>query len=275
MKQIGWRLVNLLARMLDPDERDAVQGDFAESGQTAAQALRDLAGLVVRRRAAFWKDWRPWVAPIGLAVPVGLFFSRSYSPSIWTAWFGSQLRTIWTYGVRFQAGLPLADDLVTWVCFSFLPIAWLWSGGFALGSLARRAAWVHPAVIGPLLWFIGPLSLALFSSRLHGAWFWLLPQLALVLIPFLWGVRQGVRAGALRFGRVAWWAVALAVLTLAAQVEDGRSALAFAAWSRGAAWHGGLAWTPRLMPFAAIAWQFGLILAITRRRTDARPLTAH
>ena len=34
MTRIYWWLVDLLSRTLEPDERDAVRGDFAESGET-------------------------------------------------------------------------------------------------------------------------------------------------------------------------------------------------------------------------------------------------
>ena len=46
-----WRLVNIVARILHPDERDAVCGDLVESGATGGQALRDVFGLVIRRQA--------------------------------------------------------------------------------------------------------------------------------------------------------------------------------------------------------------------------------
>jgi hypothetical protein len=48
--------------MLDSDERLAVRGDLEESGETGLQAVWDVLGLVVRRQAALWKDWRPWLA---------------------------------------------------------------------------------------------------------------------------------------------------------------------------------------------------------------------
>jgi hypothetical protein len=62
MNRICWWFVDLVARTLEADERDAVCGDLAESGESGGQALRDLLGLVLRRQAALWKDWRPWLA---------------------------------------------------------------------------------------------------------------------------------------------------------------------------------------------------------------------
>jgi hypothetical protein len=237
-------MVDVLSRTLDPDERDAVRGDFAESGESAGHALHGLIGLVVRRQAALWKDWRPWAAPVGLIAPI-------LSGVLWIGWIGLQFRTIWTHGVRYEAGLPVIDDIVTLLCATLLPIAWAWIGGFAVGSLSRRTAWV---------WFIG----ALLAVRLHATPFLLLPEVVLILIPFLYGVYCGARRGAFGIDRAAWLAAAIAILTLLAQVEDGRSSLAFAAWSSGGAADGRLAWTPRLLPFAAIIWQFGFIFATQR-----------
>src|SRR5260221_2332799 len=71
MTRIGWWLVDTVSRMLEPDEREAVRGDFAESGETSAQALLNVLGLVARRQAAFWKDWRPWLALVGMVPPLG------------------------------------------------------------------------------------------------------------------------------------------------------------------------------------------------------------
>jgi len=67
MTRICWRLVDVVSRLLEPDERDAVRGDFAESGVTGGKALFDLIGLATRRQAARWKDWRPWLALLGIA----------------------------------------------------------------------------------------------------------------------------------------------------------------------------------------------------------------
>jgi hypothetical protein len=55
----------------------AVLGDFAESRETGSQALRDLFGLVVRRRAGLWLDWRPWVILVAFVVPLGTLLGIS------------------------------------------------------------------------------------------------------------------------------------------------------------------------------------------------------
>ena len=75
MTRICWWLVDLVSRMLEPDERDAVRGDFTESGENGVQALGDVVGLVVRRQAALWNDWRPWAVLGGLIIPLGMLLS--------------------------------------------------------------------------------------------------------------------------------------------------------------------------------------------------------
>ncbi|HXM45372.1 MAG TPA: hypothetical protein VN924_29315 [Bryobacteraceae bacterium] len=262
MNRVGWWLVDILSRTLEPDERDAVRGDFAESGESAGRALRDVIGLVVRRQAALWKDWRPWVAPVGLIAPVLCGGSG-------IAWIGWQFRTIRIYGVRYEVGLTLTDDVVRLACFSILAIAWAWSGGFVFGSLSRRTLRAHPALLIPLAWFCFAVLQALASSRLDGMLLWLLPPAILFLIPFLWGTRRGVRRGAFSTGTAVWLgAAAVTMLTFIVQVESSREGLAFAAWSGGGAMDGRLPWTPRLLPFAAIIWQFGLMSAAMRSKEN-------
>ncbi|MGH9696294.1 MAG: hypothetical protein ACRD5Z_19255, partial [Bryobacteraceae bacterium] len=71
-----WWCVELASHALEAPEREAVRGDFAESGETGGQALRGLLGLIMRRQAALWKGWGPWAALLGLVVPLGMMLSR-------------------------------------------------------------------------------------------------------------------------------------------------------------------------------------------------------
>jgi hypothetical protein len=50
MTRICWWFVDLVSRMLDPDEREAVRGDFVESGESGGHALR---GVLVSSIADF------------------------------------------------------------------------------------------------------------------------------------------------------------------------------------------------------------------------------
>ena len=68
MTRICWRLVDILSRMLDADERQAVRGDLAESRECIGMALRDVLGLIVRRQIGLWTEWQPWLALLGVVV---------------------------------------------------------------------------------------------------------------------------------------------------------------------------------------------------------------
>ena len=63
--------------MLPPHEREVVQGDLLEGGESAWQSLVGILGLVIRREAALWRNWRPWLAAFGLALPA-VFFSWDF-----------------------------------------------------------------------------------------------------------------------------------------------------------------------------------------------------
>src|SRR5262249_30629147 len=74
--RFGWSLLGVLARALEPAERDVVLGDLAESGEGVGAAARHLLGLIVRRQAGLWLSWRPWLALFGVSCLAGLSLSR-------------------------------------------------------------------------------------------------------------------------------------------------------------------------------------------------------
>jgi len=55
MTRICWWLADKFSRLLEPAEREAVRGDFAELGDSSARVLREVLGLVIRRQAWSWK----------------------------------------------------------------------------------------------------------------------------------------------------------------------------------------------------------------------------
>src|SRR5579885_3526481 len=72
MTSIGQLLLERVARLLESEERDAVLGDLLEAGEGAARGLIEILGLFIRRQAALWQDWRPWLAAFGVALPATL-----------------------------------------------------------------------------------------------------------------------------------------------------------------------------------------------------------
>jgi hypothetical protein len=63
------RLTEVAAKLLRPGEREAVLGDLAEAGESGWEGLLDVLGLVIRRETTVWRNWRPWLAAFGLALP--------------------------------------------------------------------------------------------------------------------------------------------------------------------------------------------------------------
>src|SRR5262249_54308742 len=75
MRDPLWRLVDFASRALEPEEREAVRGDLAESGDGPFQALSHVLGLLARREAASWSNWRAWMVFLILIVPTALLLS--------------------------------------------------------------------------------------------------------------------------------------------------------------------------------------------------------
>jgi hypothetical protein len=212
MSNIFWRLADVASGMLDCGERDTVRGDLTESGATGGQALRDVLGLVLRRQAAVWKQWRPWLALVVLAVPLGMLLglvSRSMADG--SAIYAWLYLNNWTSSYLVNAGARL--DLLrhsSRILLEFLMLfCFSWTSGFMLGILARRTIAASGAlfclllVFGKLLGapprFLGhalsftarDLNAAVFELTFYRVMFPLIVQSVLVLVPSLWGMRQG------------------------------------------------------------------------------------
>ncbi len=223
MTRICWRLVDLVSRMLDPDERDAVRGDFAESGETGGRALRELLGLVIRRQAALWTDWRPWLGLVGLVAPLGLLLSVV---SGW--WAYRSAVSLWLYSSWWDSAFlwhPLyRDDLIETIVDFFLRsltlIGWSWTSGFVLGALSRRATWVNGALCCLLVFVVtlaGPPDQSgnsmIFSLAFYRVVFPLMLGMILVVFPLLRGMRRSLRRASLPLLPTLLWAALMTMLT--------------------------------------------------------------
>src|SRR5882757_11527622 len=85
MTSVAWSLVEVAAQLLERREREAVLGDLAETGESVWQGLFGILGLAVRRQLALWKNWRPWLASFGLALP-GSLLLMGFSVSVSSAY---------------------------------------------------------------------------------------------------------------------------------------------------------------------------------------------
>ena len=225
MSRTCWWLVDLVSRLLEPDERDAVRGDLAESGEAAGRALGGVFGLVVRRQAGLWKDWRPWLALVGVVVPLGLllglnsvWIGRSYDLYLWIAG---------NYGaidpaILRDTGLSVGRGMVLLACHSLLLGCWSWSAGFALGALSRGAMRVNGVLFCAML-LLGEgwgapkhhyyVAGAAFAKTLSSALLPLALLAVLVLVPSVWGMYEGRRRSTLNLPHAILWTAAMGILT--------------------------------------------------------------
>ncbi len=219
--------VEFLSRALAPDERDAVLGDLAESGDRGARALRGVLGLVVRRQAALWKDWRPWLGLLCLALPLGWLLSwnaigldRAGDLYLWMA------RNYPTIDPRMLAetDLRLRQGIVQLIAASLLLVSKSWISGFMLGILSRGVMWVNRTAFCLMLACVVFLEISRSGPYRYSVTGWVLPltfytailpplMLAtLVLMPALRGIARG-RRSAVPDSRIAiLWTVSILVL---------------------------------------------------------------
>jgi len=146
MTRICAWLFNQLSQLLEPDERDAVRGDLTESSETGWPALGELLGLVVRRQAALWKEWRPWVALVGLAVPIGfqislssLQFDSTYDLYRWIIRNHHDIDP----SILNDIGMSVPHGIAQMATQALLLIAWCSICSFVLASLSPRTIWVN------------------------------------------------------------------------------------------------------------------------------------
>jgi hypothetical protein len=219
MTALGWSVVDVVAQLLERDEREAVCGDLAEAGESSGQALMDVLGLVVRRHMLHWKSWRPWLAAFGLALPgtlllLGLSFSisqayqRMLDPVIFE-----------TTGFRLAPGLSLL------LCQVALLVGWSWTCGFVMGSVSRRTVWVSVALSCiPCLFCLSRFHIESMSRFC----------VLLFLPPAIWGVSRGLQIAPIRRGSAIALAVGITVLTIPTWSSTGpwipNWALSWPAW---------------------------------------------
>lgn len=199
-----WRLVNLVSGMLEPAERDVVRGDIEESGETGVQALGGVLGLVARRQAAMWKDWRPWFALVALVVPLGILLSvvstrTAHNSAIYIWLYANNWDWTLLANTAFQHDFPRVSANVF---LSYLTLAcWSWTAGFLLSSVARRTIAVTGALFCLVLLFAEPMGMvgsqrdlvnnsAVFAVKFYRVMFPPMVQAILVALPALWGMRQ-------------------------------------------------------------------------------------
>ncbi|MDA0206429.1 MAG: hypothetical protein O3A53_06795 [Acidobacteria bacterium] len=197
MNRLARLLVDKLSLALEPHERDAVRGDQTESGATAWQALREILGLVIRRQLQLWKDWRPWLVLGALVLPLGTLLSltsrrvaASSSVTLWMYlgnWTPIFLESPGSRSDLLRYAVTIGNQYLVLAC-------WSWAVGLLLGPLSRRTIPVNGILFSIAVWFASLLGTRYMSSSGPlGALFPLRSQALLVLLPAIWGMRQGRR----------------------------------------------------------------------------------
>jgi len=280
---LGWWLLSVLARALEPAERDVVLGDLAESGEGVGAATRNLLGLIVRRQVGLWLFWRPWLALFGVSCLAGLSLSRIV--------FRLNV-DLYKYAAHYATTLTARQEVAFLLCLAGALTVWSWTCGFVLGSLSGRAAWltwsVFYFVVLDSAWarFVLAGNIILRDPRTHetpldspqGALRLLMAATlplsiaALVfLFPALFGAFVGVRRRVLTVHHAYLIAAVNTALTI------------LTTWSTGwydpahlpARWPG-VPWSTRLLPFLLASWPAAYLLACSlpmgSRPKDHTPL---
>jgi hypothetical protein len=136
MGATGWGLVELVARLLSPNEREAVLGDLAEANQNVLRSLFDVLGLFFQRQGVLWRDWRPWLAGFGVALP-SCYLLMGVSASVTSTYV--RLFDPKDYIPCWPTG---REGFILFLCHIFLLIAWSWTAGFVVAWWSRGAVWV-------------------------------------------------------------------------------------------------------------------------------------
>jgi hypothetical protein len=207
----GWRCVEAAAGLLAPREREVVLGDLAEVDRATWRGLCDVLGLVVRRQLGLWKNWRPWAASFGLAMPASLFLMG------WSVQASGAIAGL--------LGEP-AQVRLLWFSLSslFLVVFWAWMAGFAVSAVSPGTLWA--SALGCCV----PCLYCLSEWPGHGL---SCLQLLVFVLPGLWGVWRGRRDRRLGLG----WAVFLAAVATPAPLMWGKGGWVHGCWLLWPGWY--------------------------------------
>jgi len=277
MTRIFWRLVDILSGMLDADERQAVRGDLAESGDCAGRALRDVLGLIARRQIGIWKQWQPWLALLGVVCLAGVPLSRILFR--FNVDLSQQLMAYQQYGVHFGTLLAPQQDMAFLLCLAVALLVWLWTCGFVLGSLSGRAIWFTGSAFYLMVldstWVRFALSgnIILRNAGLLRLFVAATVPLNIATLLFLLsglcGALLGMHRRVLPLRAVYVLASVITILTILTTWMSGWYETAHETWS-GGAWRGA-SLLMGLLPFVLVNWPVAYLLATAKRWTTTEP----
>lgn len=179
MTNFGWQLVSNAATLLDSRDREAVLGDLAEAQTTAWRGLTGILGLAIRRQTQQWRNWQPWLASFGLALPCSFSF------------MGFSLAVCALFRQSISQPLLSLNALQLLASRATLLAILAWTAGYLMGRLSPRTLWASIAfTFAPCLF-----CFSRFGPQLQTPW-----ELMLFVLPAAFGVASGVRRQ--RIGRV-------------------------------------------------------------------------
>ena len=200
MTNVQWpSLVEVAALLLERGEREAVLGDLLETGEGTWRGLLDVLGLVIRRQLLHWKNWQPWLAVFGLALP-GSLVLMAVSVSV-----SSMYERLIDHSILTGSSPLTHEGFLQLLYRGLLLIGCSWACGFVMGSLSRRTLWVSIASSCFACLFclvrFGEPSL----SRLC---------LFIFLLPAIWGIRQALRLIRINLALAIFLAIAITTLMI-------------------------------------------------------------
>jgi hypothetical protein len=199
MTGANWSLLELAARLLEREEREAVLGDLREVRESTWEGLIGVFGLVLRRQTNLWKSWRPWLAGFGVAIPSSFLL------------MGVSLSVSWSYqrllcpDLLKAASLTRASGLLVLLWQAGLLMGWAWTSGFVVGSASRRTLWASAVLCySPCLFCLSRFRVDSLSRYC----------LLLFLLPAIGGVRQGLRSSRMKLGPALLLALGVTLLMI-------------------------------------------------------------
>lgn len=233
MNRVWSYATRVLARLLDPQEREVALGDVAELGFAGRRAFAGMLGLVVRRQLQSWKDPRPWFVLLALVFPMAILLAYFLNR------LGMQLFPVvmmWSHHhVAYSTGVtPVAE-----VCGWFLEVAAImlgsWSLGFAVAKISRATRHVAGLLFCILLIVGMGMPLAPFSLIVFCCTGWgLIPVIIAVLIcgtPASCGLSRGASGSTIQVQGLIFLAIGTGIVGVLTAWVQGWYAAAMENWS--------------------------------------------
>ena len=165
-------------------------------------ALREVVGLVVRRQAVLWCDWRPWFMLASVVIPIGLLLS--YATRSWGVTSGTYISIYWRFWDFSYLAVPgwrrdVIDVAVRIGSECLALVGWSWTCGFVLGRVSRRTVWLTVLMFAVVVFF-GTMGTVIAGqppenpSLQYHVVFVVLPRFFrtfLVVLPAAWGAYRG------------------------------------------------------------------------------------